>query len=108
MKNLNLLAAFFITLCAITYFILPSLSAGIFMGIFSFFLIQLFLQAIIRFGSIRTIILLVNVLKFGMVISMLFIFIRWFKMDAFQVALGYTVVFITTITEIFIRRPEEL
>ena len=109
MRNPSFLTTFLVVMCAIIYFFLPSLSAGIFTGIFSLFLVRLFLAIVIKTGNIGFVILLLfNIIKFGIVIFMLFVFIRWFRLDAVYIAFGYTTVFLLTITEIFIRKPKEL
>ncbi|MCX7959211.1 MAG: hypothetical protein N3B13_09205 [Deltaproteobacteria bacterium] len=108
MKNTGLITAFLIIFATASYFISQSFSAGLFTGIFSLFLIRLFLFAMVKTGNIRFIIILLNIIKFGIVILMLYIFIRWLKLDAIMIAAGYTAVFLLTVTEIFVRRPKEL
>ena len=100
--------AFLIILTALMYFIYPAVSAGLFLGIFSLSLIRLFLLTMQKTGNIKTILILLNMIKFGIVILLLFVFIRLFKLNAIMIAIGYSVAFLLTITEIFIRKPKEL
>lgn len=92
----------------ISYFISPSLSAGLLLGVFSFFLIRLFILANIKAGKNGFIILFLNTLKFGVLVLLVYVLIKWLKMDAIMITIGYSIAFVTTITEIFIRRPKEL
>ncbi len=109
MKNTSLITVFLIIIPVAAYFVSPSLSAGLFTGIVSLFLIRIFLLSLIRTGSnVKIVVMFLNVLKFGIVIAMLYIFIKVLRFDPIMLAIGYSAVFLLTVTEVFIRRPKEL
>lgn len=109
MKSSNYIITLMILLLSgMSYLVSQSLFAGVIIGILSFVLIRFYLFAILKIGNVKFLIMFLNTLKFGFVIFMLFVFIRYLKLDALQIAIGYSLVFLLMITELFIRKPKEL
>lgn len=108
MSRSNIITASLIIMAILLYFLSPSLSAGIFTGLVSMSLIRIFLTTSFKSGNIRIIILLLDIIKFGVIIALLFIFIRLLKLNPVLIATGYTGVFLLTVVELFIKRPKEL
>ncbi|MGB9599369.1 MAG: hypothetical protein ACP5QK_07085 [Myxococcota bacterium] len=107
MRSINYTTPILILLCVAAYLISRSLFAGVITGVISFLLIRFYILTLLKIRNIKSLILLINMLKFGIVILMLFIFIRYLRMDAVKIAIGYSMVFLLTITELFIRKPKE-
>ncbi len=108
MKNSNLITILLIVVSALTFTLSPSLSTGIIIGVISLILVRIFLLTVIKFNRLRLFVPLLNIVKFSLIVLFLFITIRRLKMDALMIAIGYTIVFATTITELYINKPEEL
>ena len=98
-------------LAGLSFIVSPSLSAGILIGLISFFLINLFLSMLTKSKNVNIkrgiIVSLINFIKFGVITILLFIFIKHLKFDPLLLAAGYSLSFSLTIAKIFIMRPKE-
>jgi len=97
-------------LAGVSFVISHSLSAGILIGLISFLLVRIFIFTLVRSGITKKSLLIpfFNLLKFGVIVLLLFVCIRQFKFDALLLAIGYSISFLLTITEISIMKPKEL
>lgn len=109
MRGIQINSIFLIIMIAglLFYSILPSLSAGILIGTISLILTRISLIIAARLSRIRLFIPLLNITKFFITVALLFGMIRWMRMDAVLIAVGYTMVFIATLFELYLRRVKE-